>query len=222
MNKEPKIHTVHVFANSHNLFGNPVGIVLDENKKLDDIQCQEIAKKLNYSETVFINNLLAGNVNIFNPIRSVTFAGHALVGTAWFINKISKIPLNYLMCVEEKIFLHQDNFTWIKAPLDITPPWNHQELENAQAVENLKIDQIKSYRHTIVWAWLNREKGILRARTFAPDWGISEDEANGSGAMQLTAKLQTNLTIIHGKGSIIYTKLFDQNYVEIGGLCYEL
>lgn len=62
-----------------------------------------------------------------------------------------------------------------------------------------------SKEHTIVWSWIDKEKGIVRARTFASDWNIPEDEANGSGAMKLANSLNRNLIIHHGKGSVIHS-----------------
>jgi hypothetical protein len=57
----------------------------------------------------------------------------------------------------------------------------------------------------------------IRARTFAPDWGVPEEEANGSGSMQLAHKLGRNLEILHGKGSIIRASVGSSG-IAIGGL----
>jgi predicted PhzF superfamily epimerase YddE/YHI9 len=58
---------------------------------------------------------------------------------------------------------------------------------------------------------------LIRARTFAPAWGIVEDEANGSGAMKLASNLQKPLKLIHGKGSIIFVKPAGDNQIQVGG-----
>ena len=60
-------------------------------------------------------------------------------------------------------------------------------------------------------------KGLIRARTFAPDWGIPDDEANGSGAMKLAATLERSIEIIHGKGSVIYAKPWKADFADLGG-----
>lgn len=49
------------------------------------------------------------------------------------------------------------------------------------------------------------------------DWGIPEDEANGSGSMKLAHMLNRELTVHHGKGSIVYAKPFDQYVAIVGG-----
>lgn len=215
MSDEQEIHTVRVFVDSGDRYGNPIGIVIDEQKKLDTEKRQSIAKKLGYSESVFINGVNIGNVSIFNPRHEVSFAGHALVGTSWFIKKINKKPPQSLTCMGGNILTWQkDGFTWIRANTAMLPPWNIEQLENADDVEN---SNRASKNHTIVWAWIDKNKGTIRARTFAPDWGIPEDEANGSGSMLLAAKLNRKLEIIHGKGSIIYTQPFENDLVDVGG-----
>lgn len=75
--------------------------------------------------------------------------------------------------------------------------------------------------HTFAWAWINEDKGLIRARTFAPDWGIPEDEANGSGSMQLASILERKIEVIHGKGSIIYAKPEKSHFADVGGRVVE-
>jgi predicted PhzF superfamily epimerase YddE/YHI9 len=73
--------------------------------------------------------------------------------------------------------------------------------------------------HTVAWAWIDEAKGLVRARTFAQDWGIPEDEANGSGSMQLAVNLRRKLTLRHGKGSIIHAQPSREvGHAEVGGL----
>lgn len=55
---------------------------------------------------------------------------------------------------------------------------------------------------------VDKNTGIVRARTFSPDWGIPEDEANGSGAMKLAMVL---------KGSVIYANPIAAGLIELGG-----
>jgi predicted PhzF superfamily epimerase YddE/YHI9 len=108
--------------------------------------------------------------------------------------------------------------TWIKASLAGTPPWKHEQLTSVNLVENFE----ETREHTVIWAWLDENKGIVRARTFAPDWGIPEDEANGSGSMQLAAMLGKRLEIHHGKGSIIYAYPLENNSTTVGGRVKEI
>jgi predicted PhzF superfamily epimerase YddE/YHI9 len=213
-----QLHIVCVFVDSEHKFGNPVGIILDEGKEIDAKERQQIVTSLGYSESVFINNLESGNVSVHNSQNEIPFAGHALVGASWYMNTTRIEPLDALVCMGNSIktWSEGDN-VWVRASKDILPPWNYEELGNALVVETLLGSQVATYEHTFVWAWIDKEKGIVRARTFAPDWGIPEDEANGSGAMKLAMTLGKALEVHHGKGSIIYAKPFDSNFVDVGG-----
>ncbi len=217
MSKGKRIHILRVFVNEEKKFGNPVGIVLDEKQEISMKDRQCIATNLGFSESVFINNIDIGNVNIFNP-QEEDFAGHALVGTSYFINRILKKPLSFLECLGSRVSTWQEHgATWIRADLKNTPPWSHEQLQNASLVDTLSISQSIFKKPTMVWAWLDQGKGIVRARTFASDWGIPEDEANGSGSMQLAAILGQQLEIHHGKGSIIYAKPAKAGSADVGG-----
>ena len=212
------IHTVRVFVDEKGMFGNPVGIILDEGKKIPTVKRQRIVKDLRYSESVFINDINDRNISIYNPQQEIAFSGHALIGTAWYFSNFLKKKVDFIECQGERIFTWQEGGnTWIKANLSSTPLWNQEKLDSAAAVENLSKSETTLKKHTIVWAWLDKNKSIIRARTFAPDWGIPEDEANGSGAMQLSATLGCDLTVIHGKGSVIYTKNQASGIVAVGG-----
>jgi predicted PhzF superfamily epimerase YddE/YHI9 len=218
MTKIVKTHIFRVFANQNGEFGNPVGIVLDENQDVNPVDRQCLATKFGFSESVFINNMATGKVSIFNPKREVNFAGHALVGTAYFIGQILKKPIKFLECNIGQIQTWQNNgLTWIRASLKGTPPWTYKQLEKATQVDNLTKADTTSLKHMVVWAWIDEDKGIVRARTFAPDWGIPEDEANGSGSMQLASMTNKSLEIHHGKGSVIYSKPIDSEMAEVGG-----
>lgn len=218
MNTDLNIHTVRVFVDQNGKFGNPVGIILDEGNKIDKKERQRIVTKLGYSESVFINNLNSGNVSIFNPQKEVSFAGYAMVGTAWLINKIRNKPIDSLTCGGGSIKIWRDNDkTWIRANLKMMPDWKYEQIKNAAEVESLSSKETLSKKHTFLWAWIDEKKGLVRARTFALDWGIPEDEANGSGSMKLAATLGRSLEIFHGKGSIIYVKPWKLDFCDLGG-----
>ncbi|MBI3559346.1 PhzF family phenazine biosynthesis protein, partial [Candidatus Gottesmanbacteria bacterium] len=98
MGKNIEIHIVRVFINPDGKFGNPVGIILDEGRKINLQKRQKIATELGFSESVFINDKNAGRISIHNPQREILFAGHATLGTAWFINKLNDKPIESLEC----------------------------------------------------------------------------------------------------------------------------
>jgi len=216
------VKVLRVFVDERGKFGNPVGIVMDEKQRIPPLVRQSVAIEIGFSESVFINNINEGNLSIFNPKREVNFAGHALVGTAHCISKLSGTTIKSLRCKSGQVKTWKENDqTWIRADLQDTPPWKHKEHTTPASVEEITTAQAKNMNHTMVWAWADKKKDIVRARTFAPDWGIPEDEANGSGSMQLVSKLNRELEIHHGKGSVIYTRPAENGFAEVGGRVVE-
>ncbi len=215
-----EINVVRVFVDDKEDFGNPVGIVLNENKQFSDEQKQQIATKLNFSESVFVDNLEETPVvSIFNPQYKVKFAGHAVLGTAYFIKHSLGKDIDSIKCWDENVVVRfEEDKTYVVAPLSIMPGWNYEQLDSADQVEGLSKEEIAQKKHVFVWAWIDETKGLVRARTFAPDWGIPEDQANGSGSMLLASELNRNLEIHHGEGSIILAKPLSPESAEVGGL----
>lgn len=212
------MRVLRVFVDERREFGNPVGVIVDTDLKVSKEKRQEITKKTGFSECVFVDNLVTRKVSIYNPEHEVKFAGHALVGTAYLMGKLVKEPVEHIECKAGTVKVRvEGDKIWISASLENTPPWIFKELEGPDEVDDLTFGQRKNFEHTVVWAWINKEKGLVRARTFAPDWGIPEDEANGSGSMQISAQLNRELEIHHGKGSVIYTRPIEGNMVEVGG-----
>lgn len=59
---------------------------------------------------------------------------------------------------------------------------------------------------------------MIRQRVFAREIAIVEDEATGSAAIRLCARLGRPLEIHQGKRSLISARLLDDGMVEVGGL----
>jgi len=213
------VNVAQVFVNKDGDYGNPVGIVLDEEQKLNEETRQQIATKLNFSETVFIDSLRkVPSVSIFNPQHKVKFAGHAVLGTAYYIRSVLKKDIGSIKCGNELVNIKEDGeILYITAPLSIMPSWNFEELNSYGEVEKMTKKEGLEKKHAVIWAWIDKSKGLIRARTFAPDWGIPEDQANGSGSMLLATKLNREIEILHGKGSVIYAKPIDSKTAEVGG-----
>ena len=68
-----------------------------------------------------------------------------------------------------------------------------------------------------VWAWVDKDAGVIRERVFAERYGIAEDEATGSAAITLSARLGRELEIRQGAGSRILARPLGDGMVEIGG-----
>ena len=101
------------------------------------------------------------------------------------------------------------------------PPWQYEQRKNAAEIDTLSPTEFSSKKHVFVWAWIDKTNGLIRARTFAQDWGIPEDEANGSGAMMLAATLGRSVEILHGKGSVIYARPQNAGFADLGGQVIE-
>lgn len=215
-----KIHTVRVFVDEENRFGSPLGIVEDEKNKIDKTRRQEIAHDLNYSETVFIDNPKTGAINVFSPIRECPFSMYAALGAAWFIGNELKCKVGQLISKNQEIkIFSKQNRVWVRSKTSILPSWNFVECKTAVEIESFAISDFAEAKHVMIWAWIDKTAGIVRARTFAADWGIPEDEANGSGTMRLASTLQRDIIVHHGKGSVLSASPSGTDYVDVGGRC---
>jgi predicted PhzF superfamily epimerase YddE/YHI9 len=68
-----------------------------------------------------------------------------------------------------------------------------------------------------VWAWVDEATGDVRARYFATDYGIAEDEATGAAAVAMGGDLRRDLAIHQGVGSEILVRPQPDGTIEIGG-----
>ena len=111
------VHVLNVFTDAEGGAGNPLGVVGDMTG-LREEQMQPIATELGYSETVFIDWRGGGipSIRIFTPANELPFAGHPLVGAAWYLNSMGpgvdgiNAPSGYVA------FSQDDGLTWITAP----------------------------------------------------------------------------------------------------------
>jgi hypothetical protein len=96
-------------------------------------------------------------------------------------------------------------------------PWNYKQLQTAAAVERIEVESTSTMPHTMIWAWIDERKGLIRARTFAADWEIPEAQGNDSGSMVLAVQLARKLEVHHGKGSVIFALPTPDDCADIGG-----
>ncbi len=80
------LYVVSVFVGADGRGGNPLGVFLDGGTFSSE-QRQAVATDLNFSETVFVDDLDSGALQIFTPAAELPFAGHPLVGTAWLLRR---------------------------------------------------------------------------------------------------------------------------------------
>lgn len=218
----PTITTLRVFVNDDGEHGNPVGIFVDQQGEFSEEQRLALTSKTGYSECIFIEDVESGAIRTYTAQQEIPFAGHAAMGAAAFLGHAKGGAVSELVGPEGVItVLTEDDVLWVGTELRTTPPWWHERLSSAADLEALGGPQSESQIHTQLWAWIHEEEGLVRSRTFAPGWGIPEDEANGSGCMRLAAALGRQLKIIHGAGSVIYARPATPGVAQVGGRVVE-
>ena len=214
-----EVHVVRVFTEDQGRHGNPLGVVLDT-IGLDDSKRQSIATELNFSETVFVDDLEQAQLRIFTPAREIPLAGHPLVGTAWLLSQVrgrTVTTLRPLHAANVDTWL-EDGVTWIRARYADAPPWQFVQLASPTDIEALSVPPAPEYDLHEFWAWIDEAAGRARARVFASAYNIPEDEATGSGALRLVETLRRPLVITQGNGSVIHARpSSDEARGEVGG-----
>lgn len=209
---------LRVFTDKDGRYGDVASVVIDEERQISDVDRQNIARELNTGETIFINDLGDANISVMHPQGEISFADVGVLATAWLITGLLGEPIDVIRARDGEISTwREDDLTWVRASLSTMPPWNFQQLGAAIDVERLKAEDMASVEHTMVWAWIDRAKGLIRARTFASDWDIPEAQGNGSGSLLLAAKLGLAIEIKHGTGSVIFARPDTDNSADIGG-----
>lgn len=211
-------HLFKVFVDERGNFGNPGSLIIDESNDLDEEHRIAITAEIGHDETVFIDNLDTNKLSIYHSQSRVSFAGSVLVGVAWQLAKLKGKPVKGILCDVGEIPVWQEGeIYWLRASLDNNlGNWEYEQLESPDAISAVKLDETKGWKK-MVWAWEDKQKGLIRARTFASKINIPEVQGNGSGSMNLAGQLQKRLIIKHGDGSVIYARPADNNNAELGG-----
>jgi predicted PhzF superfamily epimerase YddE/YHI9 len=158
-----------------------------------------------------------------HPQGEIGFAGVGVLATAWLLAKLRGKPTTEMQARDGKVTVWQEGgLIWARASLSIMPPWSYQQLDTAEAVDQIKLEDTKTMEHTMIWTWIDEAKGLIRARTFAADWDIPEAQGNGSGSMVLAAKLGRAIEVRHGQGAVIFAKPAADGNADIGGRVKEL
>jgi predicted PhzF superfamily epimerase YddE/YHI9 len=214
-----EVQVVNVFTDAEGSHGNPLGVVLDT-AGLDEARRQAIATELNFSETVFVDDIDEARLRIFTPAREIPLAGHPLVGTSWLLTQVTGKAvetLRPLRAANVDTWV-EDGVTWIRARIGDAPPWQFVQLDTPEEIEALAVPPGPQYDMHEFWAWQNETNGHLRARVFASSHNIAEDEATGSGALRLIELLNRELVITQGRGSVLYARPAKQEgRGEVGG-----
>ncbi|NUP48046.1 MAG: PhzF family phenazine biosynthesis protein [Catenulispora sp.] len=213
------VHIVRVFTDEQGLFGNNLGVVLDA-AHLDAATGSKLASDLRFSEVVFVDDVDKAALRIFTPAAELPLAGHPLVGTAWLLSRLTGRAVSTLRPAKaaEVATWTEDGRTWIRGRVADTPDWGLVQLRDEAAVETLPVPPGPEYRRHQFWAWTDEARGFMRARVFAADSGVDEDEATGSAAMRQVAALRRPVVIRQGWGSEIWARPAQTaGWAEIGG-----
>ena len=215
-------YMLRVFTDADGQFGDAASVIIDEGRSIPDTERRNIARKLNTGETIFVNDVAIANISVVHSQGEIDFAGVGILAVAWFLARLSGKPLDHIQGRSGTITTWQENdITWARASLATMPPWQYKHLESAEAVENVQLEGTLKLEHTMMWAWMDEAKGLIRARTFASDWDIPEAQGNGSGSMVLAAQLDRPIAITHGEGSVIYASPAPGSCADIGGRIVE-
>ncbi len=220
-----EVHVLRVFTDANGNYGNPLGVVLDTTG-LDDERRQAIAAELNFSETVFVEDVSRAELRIFTPAVELPLAGHPLVGTSWLLSQVTGTEvrtLRPLLATSDVTTSIANGLTWIRARVDDAPPWKFTQLPMPADVRNVPLNSPFHDGARVIWAWSDEPGGIIRARCFASNYGIVEDEATGSAALRLVAQLGRPIVIHQGQGSVIYARPGRGNsaFADVGGFVVE-
>lgn len=216
--RTPQLYVLRVFCDERGQAGNQLG-VFPEGWLVPAARRQEIARQLGFSETVFVTDADTATLAIHTPTRELGFAGHPLVGTAWLLGRGPRPPALLRPAAGAVRYTLDDPLTWVRARPEYSPDWELLQLEEPAVVAGLE-GPPGGLGHVQAWAWQDEDGGVVRARVFAGDYGVSEDPATGSAAMLLCAALGRDLRIIQGPAgheSEIFTRLLIDDEVELGG-----
>lgn len=210
---------LRVFVGRDGVGGNPLGVVL-EGSAVAEERRQAFAADLGYSETVFVDDLAAGQVRIFTPAFELPFAGHSLVGTAWLLAREGHAGDVIRPPAGEVATWVAEGLRWIRGRAEWAPAMDFVRLGSPAEVDALNgppAGQGVAY----CWAWADEAVGLIRARAFAPAAGIPEDEATGAAAVRLVTELKRAVVIHQGHGSELFAGPGPDGTAEVGGRVVE-
>ncbi len=210
-----KLHVLRVFVDEEGEWGNPLGVFLD-GAEVPEAERQRVAADLGYSETVFLDDAGRGALTIFTPAAEISFAGHPLVGTAWLLARVGRPPALLRPAAGEAGVRIEGESAFIEGRGDWSA-FHAVELADPAQVDELREAPEGTGGDVYAWAWIDEPAGTVRARSFAPDFGIPEDEATGSAALGLAVKLRRELTIHQGRGSMLSARALGGGRGEVGG-----
>jgi predicted PhzF superfamily epimerase YddE/YHI9 len=210
------LHVLRVFTDDDGQYGNALGVVLD-GEQIAPERRQSLAAELGFSETVYVEDAVAGRVRIFTPACELPLAGHPLVGTAWLLNRQGQAVTALNPPAGPVATWTEGELTWIRGPVAAAPAWTLNQVPDAATVAAMTAAPTADQDADQFWAWQDEAAGTVRARVFAARYDVPEDEACGSASMLLADRLQRPLAIHHGEGSLVFARPAADGMAEVGG-----
>ena len=157
------------------------------------------------------------HATIYTPRTEIPFAGHPTVGASWWLREQGR-PINTLQLPAGIVQVsHHRDLTTISARTEWAPVFAIHDIDSVDALLSADPSDLPDDVAHYLWTWTDRSAGLLRARMFASNLGVREDEATGSAAMRITDYLSRDLTITQGKGSVIETTWNPEGWVGVAG-----
>ncbi|MFO8076195.1 MAG: PhzF family phenazine biosynthesis protein [Actinomycetota bacterium] len=210
------LRVLRVFTAADGTGGNPLGVHL-VGAAVPPARRQAEAARLGFSETVFVDDREEGVVEIRTPTTALPFAGHPLVGTAWLLAREGAEPSRLRPPAGAVPTWAEGPRRWIRGRAAWAPPMELLAYASPAEVDRLE-GPPPGVGFAYCWAYLDEGRGLVRARAFAEEAGIAEDEATGSAAVRLAAALDRPLTIRQGRGSELRARPGPDGTTEVGGL----
>ncbi|MEZ0367025.1 PhzF family phenazine biosynthesis protein [Mycobacterium sp. pUA109] len=213
------VTVVRVFTDENDNFGNPLGIV--DAAAVPPPDRQRLAAELGYSETLFVDLPEAGSTSaharIYTPMTELPFAGHPTVGVSWWLRERGS-PIRTLQVPAGIVQVgYEGALTVVSARSEWAPEFAIHDLDSLDELAAADPAEFPDDTQHYLWTWTDQENGALRARMFAGNLGVPEDEATGAAAVRITDYLSRDLTITQGNGSVIYTRWSPEGWVRIAG-----
>ncbi|OSC42215.1 PhzF family phenazine biosynthesis protein [Mycobacterium decipiens] len=214
-----EVTVLRVFTDSDGNFGNPLGVV--DASKVGPADRQQLAAQLGYSETIFVDLPAAGSTTahatIYTPSTEIPFAGHPTVGLSWWLRE-NGTPINTLQVPAGIVQVsYQSDLTAISARSEWAPELAIHDLDSVDVLAAADPADFPDDTAHYLWTWTDQSASSIRARVFAANLGVVEDEATGSAAIRITDYLSRDLTITQGKGSLIQTTWSPEGWVRVAG-----
>jgi PhzF family phenazine biosynthesis protein len=135
-----KVYTLNSFAKTID-GGNPAGVCL-EGDHLTDIRMQEIARRVGFSETAFLNSSDKADFNIryFTPNGEVDLCGHATIAAFHLLKMLQLIKRQSFIIETAAGLINVEVMDEGVVFMDLKPPLFFEKVDRGEIAQTLNID----------------------------------------------------------------------------------